>query len=222
MSSEIIQVLVLAAIALFLVLRLRSVLGTRGGFENPDAGKQAGPAPYQAPKRPNFDVVEGGDADIAAYAEPGSPLSETLVAMKRLEPGFNVGQFVDGAKQAYEMIVMGYETGDMSQVERFLAPDVLEGFNAAIAERKAQGMTVDARFIGVRNARLSGASLDPTSGLGEVTVEFTGELYIVVRDAEGRIVEGDENELRRQVDVFTFERTFGQSDPNWILVATGE
>ncbi|QDL91298.1 Tim44 domain-containing protein [Paroceanicella profunda] len=222
MNSEIIQVLVLAAIALFLVLRLRSVLGTRSGFEKPDGAPTAGPARPVPGKSATYDVLEGGDADIAAHAEPGSVAADALRAMKAVEPGFNVSEFIGGARQAYEMIVTGFEQGDISGISRLLSPEVLGGFEDAIAQRKAAGLSVEANFVGVRSARLVAAAFDTRTSQAELTLELVGELFVVVRNDAGEVVEGDPNQPRQQTDLFTFERTLGQSDPNWVLVATGE
>lgn len=115
MSSAVIQLLVLAGVALFLILRLRSVLGTREGFEKP---------PVQVPgknsrheNRPDLEVIEGGiDRDITDHVEDGSDAAKALGAMKLAEPGFNVSEFLGGARGAYEMILMGFENGDVDEI----------------------------------------------------------------------------------------------------------
>ncbi|MEM1066098.1 MAG: Tim44/TimA family putative adaptor protein [Pseudomonadota bacterium] len=222
MSSAIIQLLVLAGIAVFLILRLRSVLGTRDGFEKP---------PIQAPGaeesrrrgRPEFDVIEGGpDRDITDHVEDGSDSAKALAAMKMAEPGYNVTEFLDGARGAYEMILMAFESGDISDVRDFLSPEVAEAFDSVIAHREAEGLTIEANFVGVREVALVDAAFDRDNSTGEVTVRFVGELTSVVRNADGDIVEGNATEIKRQKDVWTFSREMGAKDPNWILVATGE
>ncbi len=220
MTSDMLQILVLAGIALFLVLRLRSVLGTRDGFEKPTDGSATPVRPDIAPRvKP---VVAGPDADIAAHADPASPIGRALAEIKAAEPDFEVGTFVAGARQAYEMIVMGYESGDLDTVRDFLAPDVLAGFEEAIATRRRSGLTVEANFIGVTDSRVVEAAFDPATGTAEITLRLTGELTSAVRNAAGEVVEGDPAKVRQQTDTFTFERRVGSDDPNWILVATGE
>ena len=220
MSSSLIQLLVLAGIALFLILRLRSVLGTRDGFEKPpvtDNGLS------RTSKKPEFDVIEGGpDHDIIDHVEDGSTSAKALAAMKMAEPGFMVGPFLEGARGAYEMILMAFENGDLEPVRGFLAPEVAESFQSVIDHRNAEGLTVEAHFVGVREIALKQAEFDRKSGEGDVTVRFVGELTSVVRNQNGEIVEGNPNEIKRQRDVWTFSRVMGSSDPNWQLVATGE
>lgn len=221
MSSAIIQLLVLAGIAVFLILRLRSVLGTRDGFEKPPATLPE--AKSRRRGRPEFDVIEGGpDRDITDHVEDGSDAAKALAAMKMAEPGFNVTEFLDGARAAYEMILMAFEKGDLSDVRGFLSAEVAETFDAVISEREAQGLTIEANFVGVRELALTEATFDRSSSEGDVTVRFVGELTSVVRNADGEVIEGSPSEIKRQKDVWTFSRTMGANDPNWVLVATGE
>lgn len=219
MSNPVIQLIVLAAIAIFLILRLRNSLGTRDGFEPPRVD-----APEPARKR-RFEVIEGTadevDADIADLVDAGSPAAAALAAMKRVEPGFGVHEFLTGAKSAYEMILIAFEKGDLAPVRQFLAPPVAEAFQSVIDARAAQGQTVEAQFLGVRETTLAGAEFDAGSAMAEVSVRFVGELIAATRDAQGNVVEGDPKAARKQRDTWTFARHMGQDDPNWQLVATG-
>ena len=220
MSSSLIQLLVLAGIAVFLILRLSSALGTREGFEKPPV---SGPAPNRASRRPEFDVIEGGpDHDITDHVEDGSTSAKALAAMKMAEPGFQVGVFLEGSRAAYEMILMAFESGDLSEVRDFLSDDVAESFQSGIDLRAEQNLTVEANFVGVREIALKEAEFDRATSEGEVTVRFVGELTSAVKNAEGEIVEGNPNEIKRQRDVWTFARKMGSDNPNWQLVATGE
>jgi len=217
MNSPIIQLLVLAAIAVFLIMRLRGVLGTREGFEKPHTAA--------SPQRrgPDLEVIEGGpDLDITDHAEEGSDTAKALAEMKRADNAFHVGEFLGGAKGAYEMILMAFEKGDLSEVVPFISEDVYEALQSVIDDREQQGLTVDATFVGLSELALADAAFDDTSKEAEMTVRFKSELAYVVRDNAGDIVEGDPNGIKRQKDVWTFARQMGTDDPNWRLVATGE
>jgi len=217
MNSSLLSLLVLAGIAIFLILRLRSVLGTREGFEKPMERAE----PSRPDPRRDFEVIEGGpDLDITDHVEDGSESAKALAAMKMAEPGFQVGEFLQGARGAYEWILMAFENGEVEQLRDFLAPDVMETFESVIAQREEQKLSIDASFIGVREVSLVSASFDRNTTEGEITVRFVGELTSVVKNANGEIVEGDPSEIKRQRDVWTFARKMGASDPNWILVAT--
>ena len=218
MNSSVIQLLVLAGVAIFLILRLRSVLGTREGFEKPPL------APSEASsRRPDFEVIEGGpDRDITDHVAEGTAAAAALSRMKSADPDFSVGEFLDGAKGAYEMILMAFERGDLSEVRDFLSDEVAETFQEVIDRREEEGLTIDASFVGLREIALKEAEFDRATSEGEVTVKFLAELTSVVKNRDGEIIEGNPNEIKRQRDVWTFSRKMGDDNPNWYLVATGE
>ena len=219
MNSPILQLLVLAGIAIFLIFRLKSVLGTRDGFEAPT---QRGPAPSDS-RRQDFEVIEGGpDHDITDHVAEDSEAAAALAEMKRAEPSFNVTEFLQGARGAYEMILMAFERGKLDEVTPFLSEEVYETFVQVVDAREEQGLTIEADFAGVREVSLHDARFDQASKRAEITMKFVGELSSVVRDKEGEIVEGKPGQTKRQKDVWTFERVMGADDPNWRLVATGE
>ncbi|WP_342077492.1 Tim44/TimA family putative adaptor protein [Yoonia sp. SS1-5] len=220
MNSSIIQLLVLAGIAVFLILRLRGVLGTREGYEKPAVTR---PDPARGRPKPEFDVIEGGpDLDITDHVEEDSVAAKALAAMKRVDPSFNVTEFLGGARGAYEMILMAFEKGDLDEIVPFISEDVYEAFATVVDERQRQGLTVDANFIGISDMTLVAAEYDETSKEGEVSVRFKSEMTSVVRDNAGDIVEGSDKEIKRQKDTWTFARKMDSGDPNWRLVATGE
>lgn len=220
MSANIIQLLVLGGIALFLILRLKATLGTREGFEKPPLPKGDDMKTVQ---RRNFEVIEGGpDADITDHVADGSPAAKALAEMKKAEPGFAVGEFLRGARGAYEMILTAFEKGDLDSIAPFLAPEVLDSFREVVSQREAQGLTMETNFIGIREVTLTDAEFHADTREGEVTVRFVAEMSSVVKNAQGEVVEGDATAVRRQRDVWTFGRKMGANDPNWQLVATGE
>lgn len=220
MSSAVIQLIVLAGIALFLILRLKSVLGTREGFEKPKETVSRSTRSTKGAR--DFEVIEGGvDHDIAAHVEVDSSTGRALSAMKRAEPGFSVNEFLTGARSAYEIILMAFENGDQEELKNFLSEDVYTSFTDVIETRNEEGLHVDASFIGLRELKLTDANFDEKTNEGEITIKFVGELTSVVRDIAGEIIEGSPEEVKKQKDVWTFARIMGSDDPNWQLVATG-
>ncbi|MGX9352434.1 Tim44/TimA family putative adaptor protein [Shimia sp. W99] len=219
MNSPLLQLLVLAGIAVFLILRLKNVLGTRDGFEPP---REVDSRPAQR-RGPDLEVIEGGpDRDILDHAAEGSDTAKALAAMKSVEPSFGVSDFLQGARGAYEMILMGFEKGDLASIKPFLSQDVYETFAEVVEAREKQGLSIESEFIGLREMALHEANFDPSTKEAEVSVRYVGELTHVVRDRAGDIVEGSESQIKRQKDVWTFARVMGSDDPNWQLVATGE
>lgn len=220
----IIELVLLAAIAIFVLVRLKNVLGTRTGFENPT---RQDPAADRRGK-PELVVVdnkrpdpEAAEAEIEAIAEKDGESAAALRRMAMAEPGFTPSEFLSGARSAYEWILMAYENGEKDTLRPLLADDVYESFAAAIDARKAEGLTVEARFVGVKEARIFSAIFTEDTGEADIEVRFTGELVSVVRNVDHEIVEGDPTEVRRQTDLWTFTRRMGSSNPNWVLTATG-
>ncbi|MFV2002378.1 MAG: Tim44/TimA family putative adaptor protein [Paracoccaceae bacterium] len=218
MNSAVIQLLVLAGIAIFLILRLKNVLGTRDGFEKPPDVSQR-----RAITRGDLEVIEGGvDRDITDHVSEGSSQAKALAAMKVAEPSFSVGEFLGGARGAYEMILMAFENGDLDDIKALLSEDVYATFSDVVAAREKQGLKIDAKFVGVRELALNDARFNKKSREGEIVMKFVGELTSVVRNKSGDIIEGNTDEIRRQKDIWTFGRKMGADNPNWQLVATGE
>ena len=219
MNGTLIQLLVLAGIAIFLILKLRSVLGTREGFEKPPV-----PLEDQSSRgKRDFEVIEGGkDRDIIDHVPEGSPSAGALAEMKKAEPSFAVTPFLEGARGAYEMILMAFERGELDQVRSFLSDEVEASFAEAIAARQRDGLTVEASFLGLKDIGLEEATFSRDTGMAEITVRFVGEQTYMVRNQAGEIVEGNARDIKRQRDLWTFARRMGSSDPNWQLVATGD
>ncbi|WP_439105276.1 Tim44/TimA family putative adaptor protein [Celeribacter marinus] len=220
MSQSILSLLVLAGIAIFLILRLRNVLGTREGFEKPRA--ELGDVAPATRENQKFEVIEGGvDRDITDNVAEGSRAAHELAAMKRVEPSFNVTEFLSGAGGAYEMILMAFEHSDLNSVRDFLAGEVYDAFDSVVQSREEQGLQVKAQFVGLRELQLIDADFDKSSNEGEVKIRFVAELISSVHDASGNLIEGNPAEIKRQKDIWTFAREMGSNDPNWQLVATG-
>ncbi len=223
MSSDVIELLVLFALAAVVLYRLRAIIGTRTGHEAPPEFLRR----QQEARRPGGKptaVPDVAPAPEDEEATPGAPESGrgALGAIRRIEPDFSLDEFVAGARGAYEMILMAYEEGDRDTLRSLLAPDVFQAFEQGIIDREGAGLRVEARFIGVREAKADEIAFDPDTRIADVTMRFVGELITAVRDPENRVVEGDPNEIRRQSDRWTFSREMGSSDPNWLLTGTGD
>jgi predicted lipid-binding transport protein (Tim44 family) len=220
MGNSVIQLLVLAGVAIFLIFKLRSVLGTRDGFEKPPVPLEDARA---RPTKREFEVIQGGpDRDIVDHVADGSAAAKSLAAMKLAEPSFSVSEFLAGARGAYEMILMAFEKGDLASIRPFLSDDVFATFTDVIEAREREGLTIESHFVGLRELALQNATFDRDSKEGEITVRFVGELTSVVRNKAGEVVEGSPTAAKRQRDLWTFARRMGVDDPNWQLVATGE
>ena len=217
MNPMTIEILVLAGIALFLVLRLRNVLGTREGFEKPETSTIA------TKRSPDLQVIDGSpDTDITDHVAINSEMAEKLAMIKRIDSEFSVTEFLSGARFAYEMILMSFERGDIEETRAYLSDEVAGTFDMVIKERQDLGIDIHAEFAGIREMKLQQVGLDASTNVADLTVLFLGELISVVKNADGVVVEGDGKQVKRQKDVWTFSKDMSSDDPNWRLVATDE
>ena len=233
-----IYTLLFLVLAVVIFIRLRNVLGRRTGSERPpydpytrpDA-KRAGPPEAnepvvalprgrsaRAPVEASGPSMEDIEARLERHAAKDSPLGQSLTALMRADPGFDPGPFLDGAKTAYDMIVMAFAQGDEATLEQLLGSDVYDGFQRAIREREGRGEKLESNLVGVDKADIIEAELKNRTAY--VTVKFLSELISVTRDAEGDVVEGDPKKVREVTDIWTFSREVGSKNPNWKLVAT--
>jgi predicted lipid-binding transport protein (Tim44 family) len=162
--------------------------------------------------------MEDIEARLERHAAKDSPLGKSLTALMRADPGFDPGPFLDGAKAAYEMIVMAFAQGDETTLEQLLGSDVYDGFQRAIRERESRGEKLESNLVGIDKADIIEAEVKNRTAY--VTVKFVSELISVTRDAEGDVVEGDPKKVREVTDIWTFAREVGSKNPNWKLVAT--
>ena len=217
MNPALIELIILAGIAVFLFLRLRSVLGTREGFEKPRMQPK-----NDAPKR-DFKVIDGGeDKDITDHVDKKSKSAEALKLIKSEDENFTVNEFLSGARSAYEWILMSFEKNEIDEIRELLSEEVAEAFDAVVDQRVSQGLTIEAEFIGIREMKLVEATYSSNTKTAEISVSFVGEMTSVVKNSSGEIVEGDPKQIKRQKDTWTFSKDIKSSNPNWLLVATGE
>lgn len=210
-------VILFAAIAAFLALRLYSVLGKRTGHEQPlprGADDRVG-----APNMPRTidipaEVRETGPRAVEGPAETG------LRALVAADPKFDVAQFLDGAKSAYRMILEAFWKGDRETLDWLVEAEVRDSFAAAIDAREAAGETLDNRLIGIERAVISDIALD--GRVARITVRFDADIAAVTRDAEGNVIAGSLSDAVETHDAWTFSRTLGSGDPNWKLSDTDE
>ena len=231
-----IYTLLFLVLAVVIFIRLRGVLGRRTGNERPPydpytrpdskAGApegtvvalprgRSGQAPMAEAAGPSPEDIE---ERLGRHASKDSILGKSLTAVMQADPSFDPGQFLDGAKMAYEMVVAAFAAGDEATLKQLLGPEVLQGFERAIAEREERGEKLESTLVGLDKADLIEAEVKNKSAY--VTVKFVSELISVTRDAEGEVVEGDAKKVREVTDIWTFARELTSRNPNWKLVAT--
>lgn len=226
--------LIVIAIAVFVLFRLRGVLGTRTGNERPplERRKPAEAAPVEetvVPMRPrgagNPDLNDELrnrklEAEIEQFARGNADLAAGFKSVAEVDPTFTPKSFLDGATQAYEMIVTAFASGDRVTLKNLLEKDVFEGFQRAIVDREAGGQKVDFTFVGLPKVEYSDAEYDKKNVL--VSVRFHAEVVSATRDKDGGLVEGDAEQVQTVADEWTFARNPKSRDPNWKVVTTSQ
>jgi predicted lipid-binding transport protein (Tim44 family) len=212
-------IVILALVALFIGLRLYSVLGERTGHEQQPILKPADPEAVVEPRvtRPSVTqpvVNDGGDMAYLPTAGPG------VRALLAADPTFDVAKFLEGAKSAYQMVLEAYWKGDSSALRPFVDDHVFETFDSAIRQRATDGLVLDNRLVNVEQALITEASAE--RDVAVVTVRFEADIAAVTRNKEGEVVAGSLSDAVQTRDLWTFKRQIGARDPNWLLIETDE
>jgi len=218
-----VSTIVFAVVAIFVVYRLYTVLGTRSGAQRrPIEPPPNPPGPAPIDNVVPFGVARAGASPPAdrwnGFAAPGSPVAAGLDTIAAGEPGFDPGHFLSGARAAYEMVIGAFAAGDLGTLRRLLAPEVLANFAAAIEARNAAGQTVTTTLVSVDSAEIVDARVADSTA--SAAVKFAAKLASVTRDRAGAVVEGSADAVADHLDVWTFSRRVGARDPNWLLSGT--
>lgn len=225
--------LITIGIAVGILLYLRSILGQRTGHQKMDDyfGKLADresaaekgldsdnvvklPNREGAGKEPKNPRLE----EIDKLAKPETALNKGLKQVLQSDPGFSPGEFLTGANMAYEMIVSAYADADKQTLKNLLSKDVYESFEAAIDDRASRQETVKSSFVGIDDSEITHSEVKDRSA--NLTVKFDSQIVSATFDSNGKLVDGDEHEVVRVKDIWTFARDTRSRDPNWKLVAT--
>jgi predicted lipid-binding transport protein (Tim44 family) len=235
-----IPTLIAIGIAVVVLWRLRSVLGTRTGNEraprNPlQRGRQNAPQKTEGNvttlarpmPEPTPAAVPDPDrralkleAEIDQLSHGDGHIATGLKAIADADPSFMPKAFLEGAKAAYEMIVTAFATGDRKTLKSLLDKEVYDGFEKAIADREAASRKVDFTFVGLPKVEITEAEVDRRDA--RVTVRFNAEVVQATRDKDGALIEGNADQVQTIADEWTFARSPKSRDPNWKLVATNQ
>jgi predicted lipid-binding transport protein (Tim44 family) len=227
-SNDFVTLFFLVA-AVLIFLQLRSVLGRRTGNEKPprdlytprDAATAAeAPDAGKVVTLPRRDATDDEDrfAAIDAFVAPGTPLNDSLRELNKADPSFNPKEFVNGARMAYEMIVVAFADGDRKALKGLLSREVYDGFDSVITEREARGEKVKSTFVGIDKADIMHVETKGSEAL--VTLRIVSQMISATYDKSDTLIDGDADTVGEVSDLWTFSRDTRSRDPNWKLVAT--
>ena len=216
------EIVILAMIAVFLGLRLYSVLGRRAEheeepvprrFEGQDAPNLAQPKQAAQPA-PRAVTEHEAKPDVLPVVERGV---QSIIASDRT---FDIVNFLEGAKGAYGMVLEAFWNGDKETLRELCDDSVYEGFAQAINAREEAGETLDNRLIRIEDATIRDAELERREA--RITVRFVADIAAVTRDGEGTVVAGSLDDAIETRDIWTFARRTDSRTPDWQLVETDE
>ena len=212
-------IVILALVALFVGLRLYSVLGERTGHEQQPILKPADPDARVEPRvsQPAVAPTTPADAGDMAFVPTAGPGVRAILAA---DPAFDVARFLEGAKAAYRLILESFWKGDAETLRPHVDDHVYETFADAIEQRKKDELTLDNRLVAIDQAVISEASAE--RGVAILTVRFEADIAAVTRNAEGQVVAGSLSDAVQTRDLWTFRRDISSRDPNWVLIETDE
>lgn len=240
------DLIIFAAVAVFLGWKLYSVLGRRTGNERSIDPFATPPAPGQAPEGkpgkpgeatvravPRGDAAAGDDRPArddrqvlpreqrqleAVIAQSPEAARKGMEAIRAADPDFDGVSFLAGAKVAFDMILSAFAAGEAAALKPLLAPDVWQQFSSAITDRQRRKYTLKTTLVGITGLELMDAEMKGPDA--RIKLKFTSQQVNVTQDGEGRIVDGHPNEVATITDIWTFSRPVTARDPNWVLVAT--
>jgi len=219
-NSQLLYILVLAMVAGIILFRLYTVLGRRTGNERPpqERFERIGGAADQ-PKAPeNVILLPERNVRPEQPDQATDPVARGLLDIKLADRTFDTDHFIEGARKAYELIVIAFARGDRNALKPLLSDEVYATFDSVIADREGRNEKVDFTFVGFREAKIVGASLK--KNLADITVSFAAQFISATMGPGDVIIDGDAKTVRDVTDVWSFERNVRASDPNWHLVAT--
>lgn len=209
----VVDILIFAIIAVFLVLRLRNILGTRDGYEqkNDETGRFY---------RPTSESLEdkNGPVDNVVPLRSEALSGSGVAAIKKVDPSFQDDQFLQGAASAFQMVLHAYAEGDLSQLRRLLGYDLFNEFSEAIRERNAENESLSLTIDEIEDVQLLDGEL--VDGIASVTVRFVSKQSRHIFDGDGNEIIDDAADKESVIDIWTFERDTQIADPNWKLVET--
>lgn len=212
-------IVILALVALFIGLRLYSVLGERTGHEQqpilrPAENEVRPEQRTEAPAKAQSTSLDPGDLAYIPTAGPG------VRAILAADPSFDVARFLEGAKSAYRLVLESFWKGDLDAIRPHVDDHVFETFSGAVEQRKTDGLVLDNRLVAVEQATIAEAAIE--NGQETVTVRFEADIAAVTRNAQEEVVAGSLTDAIQTRDLWTFRRSVSSRDPNWLLIETDE
>jgi predicted lipid-binding transport protein (Tim44 family) len=212
-----VEIVLLAMVALFVGLRLYAVLGRRTGHEQQPVTRPES-VPGTETAAPIADVTtDRSEGTGLVYEDRAAAGIRAIIAA---DPAFDVARFLEGAQAAYRMVLEAFWKGDREELGYLAADDVRASFDEAIMAREAAGHKLDNRLVAIERAVIEDAELNGRTA--SITVRFDADIAAVTRNEADEVIAGSLSDAVATHDLWTFRRTLGSDDPNWLLAETDD
>lgn len=213
------DIIILLVVVVIIFQKLWSLLGTRANNASTSISQESAAKIFDILMKENMrhakqkDTVNGGE--LKAESKTMTETEKTLSSI----PLFDKDTFLNGAKRAFEMIVTAFAKADLETLKSLIEKNLFQRFEEIIKQRKDDGITAETDFIGFNSVEIIHAEIDDASN-AKISVRFVSEQANVLRNSDGKVIEGDENFIQSITDVWTFERNINSTSPNWLLIST--
>ena len=221
------DIIVIGAIAAFILLRYRAMLGEPRGRDGSGVAPKAPPAKevrqvmqeiervIQLPTNRQAASPEKKEDDFSAQY---GALAENFVAMRAIDRDFTPEEFLTGARAAYEMIIAAFSKRDHDTLKMLLSPDMYKSFALSLEDAQKEKRFTDTTLVAITKASIKRAKL--VGSMATITVDFTSEQIHLIRDEAGAILEGDVSQQNIVEDEWVFTRDLKSASPNWVILET--
>lgn len=218
------DIIFFAAFAVFIGFRLYKTLGMKDFNESsmkqkPEDISSRVPDTQSPVIDGSFREVKNDEAEYEKMSDKyGILIASKIRDIQKYDANFSDEYFINGAKYAFEMIIKAFSKGDIEALKPLLSKDMMKGFASEIERRKAEGKTEETTLLAIKEAKIKDIEL--YSKVAKISVEFTSEQINLIKDASGKIIEGDASQVDNVDEIWTFARNLSSSNPNWELINT--
>lgn len=227
-----IDIIILAAVAGFIIFRLRSVLGKRIGHEQHFSSGFVSPSSeseeervIQLPhvngkeeeERVRFNSNYDNNEQLSENITNNPEIAAGLVAISSKDNSFSYQQFIEGAKSAYEMALEAYSNNDIDTLKSLMSEEVYSSFADSIKEYQENNHKIDLTLVSILSEEPVSAGVN--KNIAYIAIRFESEQIHLIRDENNEIISGDASRIEKEVDIWRFERNIKSSNPNWQIVA---
>jgi predicted lipid-binding transport protein (Tim44 family) len=205
--------IIFVILTLFVLYKLRSVLGIRDADDHERSTQNRSFVPYEVkPQVVEWDNSWNGDI------EPNDVLKQKIIDLIKIYPSFNPHDFITGARSAYEMIITSFAKGDKNNLRQYVDHDVLINFEESIDERISSGHVMEIKIVSENKVNITDLQIDGKNI--SISVYFQASIIQILKDRAGTIINNENNQISETQDIWTFSKNIDDPNPNWMLTAT--